>query len=251
MSRFFIYPYAFYSHSARDLAEILDGRIIKLQNSRFKENAVRPIINWGASSCPYKVMFNQPEAVMLATLKVNTYQRLNENNIPTCKFTRDIEEANRWNENYHVLGRKFWRGTGGDGVVVFRKGVHIYPLEGIKFYTRYFKKSREFRVHVFAGNVIHIQEKLKKNGDNDDYNPYVRSHDRGWVFGVGKLRDNPCPANVLEYSVAACKALGLDFGAVDVGWNRDSNVCVFEVNTAPGLEGSTVHKYADEFRKWL
>jgi glutathione synthase/RimK-type ligase-like ATP-grasp enzyme len=39
--------------------------------------------------------------------------------------------------------------------------------------------------------------------------------------------------------------MGLDFGAVDIGHRLiDNQFFVFEVNTAPGLEGTTLDKYA-------
>jgi glutathione synthase/RimK-type ligase-like ATP-grasp enzyme len=43
-------------------------------------------------------------------------------------------------------------------------------------------------------------------------------------------------------AVAAVNTLGLDFGAVDIAECGDHAV-VFEVNTAPGIDGTTVSKY--------
>jgi D-alanine-D-alanine ligase-like ATP-grasp enzyme len=44
----------------------------------------------------------------------------------------------------------------------------------------------------------------------------------------------------------------LDFGAVDIIYNAKRNECyVLEVNTAPGLEGTTVEKYATKFASEL
>ena len=45
---------------------------------------------------------------------------------------------------------------------------------------------------------------------------------------------------------AAIKALGLDFGAVDIIYNEaEDQHYVLEVNTAPGLEGTTLQKYTE------
>jgi glutathione synthase/RimK-type ligase-like ATP-grasp enzyme len=44
----------------------------------------------------------------------------------------------------------------------------------------------------------------------------------------------------------AVAALGLDFGAVDIGWNRSTRrATVYEVNTAPYVEGTTAKMYAE------
>jgi glutathione synthase/RimK-type ligase-like ATP-grasp enzyme len=55
-------------------------------------------------------------------------------------------------------------------------------------------------------------------------------------------------------AIAAVNALGLDFGAVDIGWNNSNEsqpVCILEVNTAMGMkEGSTtVQKYSEAFKR--
>jgi hypothetical protein len=47
-------------------------------------------------------------------------------------------------------------------------------------------------------------------------------------------------------------ALGLDFGGVDVGYHAPTGTCaVYEVNTAPGQEGSTPLYYLEGFKKLI
>ncbi len=74
----------------------------------------------------------------------------------------------------------------------------------------------------------------------------VRNHDNGWVFC---RQDVHPPDEVINQSIEAVRALGLDFGATDVGWNEYyQKACVFEVNTAPGLEGTTLENYTTFFK---
>ncbi|MNY81884.1 hypothetical protein D3C86_2236870 [compost metagenome] len=48
----------------------------------------------------------------------------------------------------------------------------------------------------------------------------------------------------------AVNALGLDFGAADVIWNdHRKQAFVLEVNTAPGLTGTTLEKYAKALKE--
>jgi glutathione synthase/RimK-type ligase-like ATP-grasp enzyme len=54
-----------------------------------------------------------------------------------------------------------------------------------------------------------------------------------------------------EAAINACKALGLDFGAVDLIQDIKGNYYVLEINTAPGLEGATVANYAAAFTEAL
>ena len=49
----------------------------------------------------------------------------------------------------------------------------------------------------------------------------------------------------------ACEALGLQFGAVDIGEQVDGSLVVLEVNRAPGLEDGTVARYAGAITRWM
>jgi len=52
----------------------------------------------------------------------------------------------------------------------------------------------------------------------------------------------------LDEGLASVMALGLDFGAVDIVYNENDNKAyVLEINTAPGLSGTTLEKYVEVF----
>ena len=88
-----------------------------------------------------------------------------------------------------------------------------------------------------------VQQKRQRRAI-DGINFQIRSHDNGWVFC---RRHVAPPTDVLTQAVSAVSVLGLDFGAVDVGWNeRNQEATVYEVNTAPGLEGTTLEVYKDK-----
>jgi len=50
-----------------------------------------------------------------------------------------------------------------------------------------------------------------------------------------------------EFSVGAVKALGLDYGAVDVVLGVNGRFYVLEVNTAVGMEGTILKAYTNKF----
>jgi glutathione synthase/RimK-type ligase-like ATP-grasp enzyme len=71
----------------------------------------------------------------------------------------------------------------------------------------------------------------------------VRNTANGFVFQRNGIVP---PAGIRDLAISAVASLQLDFGAVDIIYNGAQDKCfVLEVNTAPGLEGSTIIKYKD------
>ena len=115
-------------------------------------------------------------------------------------------------------------------------------------YVKYIPKRKEFRVHVIFGKVVDIQQKRKREGF-ENANFQVRNHANGWVYCRENLEE---PTGLREAALRSVEELGLDFGAVDIIWNEKHNRCyVLEVNTAPGLEGTSVNIYADNIWRGL
>jgi D-alanine-D-alanine ligase-like ATP-grasp enzyme len=165
-------------------------------------------------------------------------------NIPN--FTTHRADAQRWLENDEckVMCRTILNGHSGKGIVVARE---VEELVDAPLYTEYIKKTHEFRVHVFNGNVIDYVQKKKRAGV-EERNKYVRSVENGWVFC---REDIEVREDVKAIAIDAVLALGLDFGAVDVILGHDGNVYVLEVNTAIGMEGTTVECYKNAFQEFL
>lgn len=105
---------------------------------------------------------------------------------------------------------------------------------------------REYRVHVINDAVVAVQRKVwprgKKKLNAGDLK--ARNYNDGFVFQKEKLEDLPTK-DILDQAKRVIKALGLDFGGVDVIWNQQENKAyVLEVNTAPGIEGTDIGVYA-------
>jgi glutathione synthase/RimK-type ligase-like ATP-grasp enzyme len=105
----------------------------------------------------------------------------------------------------------------------------------------YFEESqiseREFRVHVMDGEAFYIDEKRPR--ERMEEQPIVKNMKAGYKF---RRPLKEFPDEVITESVKAVKALGLDFGAADVGVNEDG-VWIYEVNTAPSLRTKTRKLY--------
>lgn len=247
------------SAGARRLARELGVRLIRDGGSRYRYRPGDVIINWGNSEpmpgVPDSAYVNHPAAVATAIDKRETWSILEGEGIPTVEWTTDHSEALRWMREHddRCFVRTTLRGTKGIGMEAFsRDGTEwtrpMYEMfdEGhtyVKVFGRNPRNVDEYRIHVAHGEVIDRQQKRRRNRNEYEgrIDPYIRSHDRGWVF----CREGLVAFSELDKAAKeAVEALGLDFGAVDCARSRRSGeVCVYEVNSAPGLEGTTIGVY--------
>ena len=213
------------------------------------------IINWGNSERRFNGQYiNNPENVSLASNKEAAFQRFKEAGVPIPDCTTDKTVAVGWLQAGHgVVARTLLRASGGRGIklVVPNGGGGADDkllLPDAPLYTIYVKKAEEYRVHVVRGEILDVQQKRKRQEvPNDEVNYQIRNASNGWVYCRGGVTAPDC---VRVAARAAVSALGLDFGAVDVGYNKhEGSACVYEVNTAPGLEGTTLERYYTAFLK--
>lgn len=229
-----IVPYRASSKSARLLAE----KLSELQGKKVFRGVPkhgRLNVMWGWAGDFDGDCLNPPSSVAIARNKLSTFKVLCDE-LPVPEFTEDKAVAEGWiNQGKRVLARTV-AGQGGSGIVVCDSAVVDAPL-----YTVYMKKKKEFRVHVALGLSI-VYEKRRRTGAEHDY--VIRSHRRGWVFCRESVEE---PAGLRELCTRAIDKLGLHFGGVDVIWNeKNDKLLILEVNTAPGIEGTTVDFYASK-----
>jgi hypothetical protein len=132
----------------------------------------------------------------------------------------------------------------GGGIVIAK---NIHDLVDAPLYTVGSKHKYEYRVHVFRESVIDVQQKKRRlNWTGGDTG--IRNHSNGYVYARADIN---YPVEIEQAAIQAVKLLGLDFGAVDIGYReRDNKVFLFEVNTAPGLVGTTLGKYTQTFKEY-
>lgn len=242
---YFIFPYKKGSKSAKTLKSAIGSKYPVTASKQFKK-----MINWGASEVPfnYRYILNKPDAVRIASNKLLSFNTMKEAGVSIPEFTTNKEEAENWLESSDVVCRFKLNGHSGEGITIVNKGEQL-PEEVAPLYTRYVKKKKEYRVHVFKGEVIFVQEKKKRNSiPTEEMDFRIRNASGGFVFAH---QDVFLGEGGRDVACAAVNALGLDFGAVDLIYNeRQDKFYALEVNTAPGLEGETVNRYKEAFLKY-
>lgn len=171
--------------------------------------------------------------------KLTQYQWFVDNNVPALEYTTDIAVVKEWiGVGDTVFGRKYLNSSCGKGIVVMDKEF----TEPCPVYTRYKKKKREFRVHVFQDKVVAITEKRRRAGHDGERDTKIRNLANGYVFC--QTVEN-IPDGLADLAVKAAQVSKSLFRGVDIGYNEKKGLFVIEVNSAPGIQGTNLNKYIE------
>ena len=228
----------------------LDARVTLL---RHRESSYTPrssdvVVNYGNRHYPQSfygnaTVLNSLDALNRAANKLTALNVLSQAGVPTVEYTTDRNAAQVWVDgNETVYARGTLNGHSGEGITVHSSG-NTPAVPAAPLYTKGITtQRREWRVHVFKGVITYVQKKIRRNGYREDpsYREDVRNHHTGWIYS-NQFADTPSAA-VLRSAFNSVAALGLDFGAVDI-ISRQDQAWVLEVNTAPGLSGTTLETY--------
>ena len=209
MRKIRIEPYKTWSGGARRLGQragIL--RATKRQVQRHGDFDL--IINWGRSERRFNGEYlNEPAKVGAASNKLTAAKAFDSAEVSQPAFTESRDTAQEWiDDGQTVLGRTLLRASGGRGIVLCSKENGV-ELPKARLYTRYVPKKDEYRIHVWKGEVIDVQQKRrKKDVPDDEVNWQIRNTDNGFIFARSDVSPPSCIGTT---ACAAVVALDLDF----------------------------------------
>lgn len=244
--------YSPYSRGVRDLGR--SSGILRLRSdSRFRPRDDDLLINWGCSSFEGRLsvdggrVINPPSSVLTASNKLKTFMKFQEHQVATVPWTTDLSLVNEWKADGKIIvARSVLNGHSGAGITIVEcdDPLSIVEAASVKLWTQYVKKRLEARVHVFHNRVIDVQEKRRRNGVETSHR--IQNLANGYVFCREDVEED---SRRDEIAISAITACALDFGAVDLIYNGHYDKWMaLEVNTAPGLVGTTLDRYAAELQ---
>lgn len=253
----FIYPYNPGSKSARDLARGLGIRRIRHQGSRYRPRQNDIIVNWGSSSLPNNLMnmfiVNDPSTVRQMTNKLSFFFHFGGIDSGCVPSTTDPTQVQEWlSQGKAVVARTKLTGHSGEGIVILEgAGAEVVQAP---LYTLYIPKQHEYRIHVVNKNgsphIFDCQRKARKTDvPNEEVDWRVRNLSGGFIYARESIVLPDC---VKDCALEIFSKSGLDFGAIDIIYNSKKNKAyALEINTAPGLTGTTLEKYVEMFEEVL
>lgn len=218
------------------------------------------VIRWGSRrsiTTPGDAVLNPRQQIRANTDKRNSLDVLSDAGVTVpaySDYARDVGSPHGDSDlSYPVLGRSQNHSQGADINLILQQ--RDLELTDNDFFVQYEPTQMEYRVQVFDGEIVKVHEKrLETEAANDeDYTPYIRNHQKNWVFVNER---GSTPDAVREQAIEAVDALDLDFGAVDVIHTEDTarsdaEVQVLEVNTAPTLDENNLRRYGEQIKDSL
>lgn len=245
--RYRVYPYKAASEGATAIAEALDGKKIRLQNSTYQPAPDDVIINWGNSSCPFPNALNKDISATLDKLKF--FERLAGTGLTPKFATTAIQAAAEL--SFPVFCRTQLKGKDGEGIVVADTWA---TLVAAPLYVQRVTKTSEYRVHVgrFKDEIIPIGHQKKVHTASEGQHPDIWTGESTkfvWTVNGSPVQ---LPAAVKNCVNAAFEKFPeLTFGAFDVVYDSAANAAyVLEINSAPMQTPETTARYKAFFQKF-
>lgn len=236
-----INPYGV-SKSAKEVSKYLN--ILRLQkNGKFKGRATDIVVNWGngRGNVGDAMQVNHLDNVAKASNKLICLETLSANGVMCPTYYTRLDGLPG---DTKLVARTNLFGHSGDGIVIGTKEELLNDGVSAPLYTEYVDKVAEYRVIVCNNTVVDIKSKRKRDGATHD--PYVWNHSNGYNY-TRNIGTYHCKLPIV--GVEAVRALGLDFGAVDIIQDEEGALYVLEVNTAFGVEGSTTELFCKELKE--
>lgn len=231
------------SEGAKVLAEYLGVKRVKVTGSRFVGKIGDVVVNWGIPQNKLRNVryLNDLSAVNIASNKLSSFKKLKDVGINVPTFDTNCSFAD---DSSIIVARTVLSGHSGEGIVVGQPNELPYaPL-----YVEYIEKKREYRAIVVGDEVVDFKQKKKKREFEGERSEHVWNCDNGYVFARSDIIH---PDGIDILSINAVKALGLTYGAVDIIEDRGGTLYVLEINTAFGLEGTTIQLVGDAIQRIL
>ena len=252
MSRIILIPYKLGSATCKAIKDALiqaGQRCLRVavDSRTFRAKPSDKLIYYGGTQQrPERLPSINPDR-SIAQNKLTAFRAFEAAGLSTVPWTTDYQTAYNWwhDERKTVVGRMTLNGHSGEGIVIYTpEDDQFDEARSSKVYTQYVKKTYECRIHIYKGRMIDAQIKRKVR-DAEENDPLIRNIHTGWVY----CREDFHPADAaIDLAIAAVEACNLDFGAVDLIYNKHYNqFYILEVNTAPGLTGTTLTNYINTF----
>lgn len=227
----------------------------------------RSVVRFGSTTVlpddNIRIPLNTPDAIKNSANKLLMKQCFKEAGVKTADWAKQNEEIEF---EYpivakHIKGSRNRGNTKIDNSEQFDAWIIGKDLNNYIF-EKFYNYSREYRLHVSEDGCFYTCRKMLKSDTPADKRWFRNDSNSVWIVEENEQFDKPVNWDeVIEESVKALKAVGLDFGAVDLriqsAKNKDGKALekpdfiVIEINSAPSFGEKTLEHYTELIPKLL
>ncbi len=220
-----------------------------LKVGRDRRNKLITSVNWG---CLRPLPMGRDDLTPLnfhainAARKVRAFTMFTDVGIPCPPWHTNFDSLNHELNGQRSIFARMDGLSGGKGIEIVKaedrphlSKERLDKLQAFDFYTGRISHMREFRLHVWCGDVIVEQVKFIPPGST---NP-IHNHENGCKFSTesfDRFLSSEQKSAIKQLAIKAVSVLKLDFGAVDIIQDPKGQFFVLEINTAPGIKSDPV-----------
>lgn len=207
-----------------------------------------------------RVELNTPDAIRNSSSKLLMKRCFRQADVKTASWTESIDNLKEISENWkHPIVAKAHFGSRGEGNFLLKTEGEFKAWAKNKslshyIFERFYNYNREYRLHVNNDGCFYTCRKMLQNGTPESEAWYRNDSNSVWIIENNPQFDKPTNWDeIIEESVKALIAVGLDFGAVDLriqsakdkkGRVRENpDYIIVEINSAPSFGEVTLEKY--------
>jgi glutathione synthase/RimK-type ligase-like ATP-grasp enzyme len=234
-------------------------------------------------------VYNNPNAIKVNRHKFKALQKMDAAGVRVAPYTTDATQVGAGDWTYPIIARtNYHQGGAGFWLCLNKVQLDRAVQEGAQYFQKFIDVKDEYRLHVVDGEIIHAVKKVPRTNLKEAFVNYwenhitnfaakrdtnvdeatmtlvlermarkmatsvdmiTRSNTRGWKFS--RVRPQHLSDDLKNQAKEAVAALNLDYGAVDCCLDADGTAYIIEVNTGPGLDGTSFDAWVTAFKAML
>lgn len=180
--------------------------------------------------------------------KLSHLKMMRDNGVQTIPFAETPADASRL--RFPLLARVNSDGDGKDIVPIFQPDEIPWRIAaGARYFSQYVPRDKEYRFWVYRENILGTYVKTMRHPER--YKGIGANAKDGFIHEF--VDRSASPRSLWPIAINAVRAVGLDFGGVDLLLGQDGSPYVLEVNSAPGANGPRavgLQHLADNVSEW-
>lgn len=255
--------------SKNDTANILREKLSSIRSKipvvlrMYSSTPIKAILSPSQLRKEY-IEWNTLDSIKNSSNKLKTKKLMIDNNIPTAEywnhedFLSNIEDIF---QEYKIIIAKKIKGSKGIGMKLLHSVNEFNdwtsndnPNLNEYFFEKYYSYNREYRIHLFNGELIYTNRKMLKEDAVDRW--YRNDSNSVWYLETNPLFNKP---SNFDKIIEDCKKLqeltGLNFSSFDVRVQSDKHkepkYIILETNSGSSMGEGTAEAYKNAIVKFL